>query len=470
MNQFEWTPSRFREAGMDAIAHPEKKGILPLVGMVLRARLAEEKDRYPNYEAARDVAARIKDHTLHNLDHYLEMFEAQVIARGGTVHYARNSEEACQIVLGLCARAGAQTVTRSKSMLGEEIGLPEALDKSKFERVETDLGEHIIQLKNDPPSHIVGPAMHVTIEDVRALFEAEHAEGEDLSDPQGMVKSARNHLRAKFLTADVGISGANFLVADQGAVITVTNEGNAELTCQVPRTHIVTAGLEKMVPSMDHASVLLRLLARSALGIDLSQYTTVWSGPKRDEDHDGPENFHVVLVDNHRTELLGTALEPILRCIRCGACLNSCPVYEQVGGHAYGFAYQGPMGSVLTPSMTSLAEAGDLPQACTLNGRCAEVCPVKIPLPDLIREMRVKLHEAEQDSPMSRIGFKVWGWIAARPWAYRVATRLGVTGLMIARRMKAFDRLPMLRGWTKGHDLPKPEGGTFMSRYKGGER
>ncbi len=470
MSYRDWSPRNFREAGVDAIAHPEKKGIVPLVGLVLRSRQQEERQRYPNIDDARDVAARIKDHTLQNLDHYLEMFEKQVTDKGGTVHYARTGEEACQIVLGLCARAGAQTVTRSKSMLGEEIGLPEALDKSKFERIETDLGEHIIQLKNDPPSHIVGPAMHLTIDDVRTVFEEVHETGEDLSEPQGMVKSARHHLRSKFLAADVGISGANFLIADQGGVVTVTNEGNAELTCQVPRTHIVTAGIEKVVPSMGHASVLLRLLARSALGIDLSQYTTVWTGPKRAGDQDGPENFHVVLVDNHRTELLGSSLEPILRCIRCGACLNSCPVYEQVGGHAYGFAYQGPMGSVLTPSMTSLAEAGALPQACTLNGRCAEVCPVKIPLPDLIREMRVKLHETEQDTPLTRFGFKLWGWVAARPWAYRIATRLGVTGMMVARRMKAFERLPMLKGWTKVHALPKPEGGTFMSRYKKGER
>lgn len=466
----EWTPRHFREAGIDAIEHPEKKGILPLVGLVLRSKLADEKTRYPRYEDAREIAAAIKDHTLKNLDHYLEQFERNVIERGGTVHYARTADEACQIVLGLCAKAGARTVTRSKSMLGEEIGLPEALDKSKFERVETDLGEHILQLRHDPPSHIVGPAMHVPIQDVRALFEAEHEVAEDLSDPQGLVKSARHHLRQKFLAADVGISGANFLIADQGAIVTVTNEGNAELTCQVPRTHIVTAGIEKIVPSMGHASVFLRLLARSALGIDLSQYTTVWSGPKRTGDADGPSGFHVVLVDNHRTELLDSPLEPILRCIRCGACLNSCPVYEQVGGHAYGFAYQGPMGSVLTPSMTSLAEAGELPQACTLNGRCAEVCPVKIPLPDLIRELRTEMHETEQDSRAKRLGFAVWGWVAAHPFFYRIATRLGVTGLVVARRMKVFERLPMLRGWTKAHALPKPEGGTFMSRYKRGER
>ena len=273
-----------------------------------------------------------------------------------------------------------------------------------MECVETDLAEHIVQLAGERPSHIVWPAMHKSRTDVAALFRAKHERPPASDAVEDLVASARRDLRNKFLTADVGISGANFLIADTGAVCVVTNEGNAELTTTPPRIHIVTAGIEKLVPSIEHAFVLLRLLVRSATGGDITQYTTFHCGPKRSGDADGPKEFHIVLVDNGRTRMLAEGQKEMLRCIRCGACMNHCVVYRQIGGHAYGATYPGPMGSVLTPAIDGLAGARDLPHACTLNGRCAEVCPVEIPLPSLLRGWRDKSWREGLEPRLARAG------------------------------------------------------------------
>ena len=291
---------------------------------------------FPQFAATRERGRRIKDHVIANLAHYLLKFENNAIQSGAKVHWARTSEEACRIVIEICRSVDAKRVTRSKSMLGEEIGLPHALQEAGIERVETDLAEHIVQLADETPSHIVWPAMHKTREDVAALFKAKHGVAPASDAVPDLVASARRDLRQKFLSADVGISGANFLIADTGAVCTVTNEGNAELTTTPPRVHIVTAGIEKLVPSIEHAFVLLRLLVRSATGGDFTQYTTFHCGPKRPGDADGPNEFHIVLVDNGRTRMLAQGLGEMLRCIRCGACMNHCVVYRQIGGHAYG--------------------------------------------------------------------------------------------------------------------------------------
>jgi L-lactate dehydrogenase complex protein LldF len=264
----------------------------------------------------------------------------------------------------------------------------------------------------------------------------------------------------------VGISGANFLIAETGATVTVTNEGNSELTCTPPKTHIVTAGIEKIVPGMDHASVFLRLLSRAAIGAEITQYTTFYNGPKRAGDADGPGAYHIVLVDNHRTEMLGTDLQPMLSCIRCGACMNHCPVYAAVGGHAYGAVYPGPMGSVLTPALSSLKAAKDLPHACTLNGRCKEVCPVNIPLPDMLRKLRAKQWEAKLTPPVTKWVLKGWGFAVRRPALYRVMSGLAVHGMRAwALGKNRIRRMPLAGSWLKDRDLPRPEKGSFMQQY-----
>ena len=457
---------RFRENVDRALGDPTLKIALNRTTGLLQRRRAQVIDQYKEYAAARAVAEKIKDHTLANLGHYLEMFEANAAANGAVVHWARTPEEATEIVTRICERAGAKTATRVKSMLGEEIGLPDALAAAGIERVETDLAEHIIQLAGDPPSHIVMPAMHKTQEQVADLFRLKHARPSDSNEVALLVESARRELRTKFLDADVGISGANFLIAETGAIVTVTNEGNAELTTTPPKTHIVTAGIEKVVPGMAHAAVFLRLLSRAAIGAEITQYTTFYNGPKRDGDADGPENYHIVLVDNHRTEMLGDFLRPMLRCIRCGACMNHCPVYAAVGGHAYGAVYPGPMGSVLTPAMTSLKAAKDLPNACTLNGRCREVCPVNIPLPDMLRSLRARQHMERITPGMTRWALKGWGMVARRPALYRMATGMAVMAMRLwARGQGRLKSFPMAGGWTRHRDLPLPERGTFMQQY-----
>ena len=435
-----------------------------------RKRAAALAD-YPQFDAARERGTRIKDHVVANLDHYLEEFERNATASGAKVHWARDADEACRIVLRLCRDAGARRVTRAKSMLGEEIGLPHALDEAGIERVETDLAEHIVQLAGERPSHIIWPALHKTREQVSALFKAAHRNPHQTEDVEAMVESARRELRDRFLTAEVGISGANFLVADSGAVCTVTNEGNAELTTTPPLVHIVTAGIEKLVPSLPHAFVLLRLLVRSATGADLTQYKTFHCGPKRPGDLDGPEELHIVLVDNGRSRMLAdTGLRDMLRCIRCGACMNHCVVYRQIGGHAYGATYPGPMGAVLTPALQGVEQARDLPHACTLNGRCQEVCPVGIPLPTLLRGWRDRSWKEGLVPQSVRFGLGLWRFAAERPWLYRLGTVSAVRAMRLFRQGGWINRMPFAGAWTRHRDLPAPAGRTFMEQLRARER
>ena len=358
-------------------------------GFPLRRR--EAVARLPEFEALRDIGRAIKEHTLAHLDFYLELYEQNVVAAGGEVHWARTPEEACAAVLKICRAAGAKTVTKGKSMIAEEIGLNEFLEQNGITPVETDLGEYIIQLRHEPPSHLIAPAMHLVKEQVADTFRAAHRAldpNRPLAEPRQLCDEARALLRPRFLAADVGITGANFLVAETGSSIIVTNEGNGDLTQTLPRVHIVVASLEKLVPTFEDAASLLRLLARSATGQEFSSYTTVSTGPRRPGDLDGPQAYHVVLLDNGRSAMLGGEFHDMLRCIRCAACMNHCPVYAAVGGHAYGWVYPGPMGAVLTPSLIGIEEAAPLPNASTLCGRCESVCPVKIPLPKMLRHWR----------------------------------------------------------------------------------
>lgn len=465
------TPANFKAEAKAALQRPQLKVALDRATGLLQGRRTQVMADYPEFEAARTVAAAIKDHTLANLDHYAAQFAEAAEAAGAKVHWANTPDEATKIVVDICKARGAKTATRSKSMLGEEIGLPDALQAAGIERVETDLAEHIIQLADERPSHIVIPALHKTQEEVADLFAERHERPRTSDAVEALVESARHELRPKYVAADVGISGANFLIADTGSVAVVTNEGNAELTTALPPCHIVTAGIEKLVPTPEHTAVFLRLLSRSALGSEFTQYVTFFNGPKRPKDTNGPEEMHIVLVDNRRTDMLAGAMREMLRCIRCGACINHCPVYSVVGGHAWGSTYPGPMGSVLTPALTSLEEAGDLPNACTLNGRCQEVCPVKIPLTDMMRAMRERQWREGLTARRDRLPFAAWGFLARRPWLYRIATSLAVKAMRLFRNDSGrIAKLPLASAWTASRDMTTPEAGTFMAQWRRGKR
>ena len=335
------------------------------------------------------------------------------------------------------------------------------------------MGEYIIQLRREPPSHIIAPAIHLTRDQVAQTFREHHDElaaDRPLEGGDALLDEARSILRRRFLAADVGITGANMFVAETGAAVTVTNEGNAELTMTVPKVHVVVASIEKVVPTLADAVTILRVLARSATGQDISVYTTFATGPRRPGDADGPEAFHVVLLDNGRSATLGSEFRDILKCIRCGACLNHCPVYGAVGGHAYGWVYSGPMGAVLTPSLIGIENASDLPEASSLCGRCEEICPMRIPLPALLRRWRERGFEARRGAAMSRWGLAVWAFVARRPALYRLATAAAAALFGLAgQRSGRLRRLPFGGGWTDARDLPAPEGRTFMRAWQARE-
>ena len=443
-----------------------------------RMGLAENRKRavgaLPEFDKLCAEAREIKEHTLAHLDFYLEMFEAKVQEHGGTVHWASTTTAACAIIVDICGRNGARLVTKGKSMVAEEMGLNEALSAANIEPVETDLGEYIIQLANEPPSHIIAPAVHKTREQIADLFHLHHARyglTERHTEIPALVNEARMILRQKFLRADVGITGANFLIAETGSAVIVTNEGNGDLTSTLPPVHIVTAGIEKVIPTLNDVSTVLRILARSATGQETATYTTFSTGARRADDLDGPTEFHVVLLDNGRSQMLGNEFHEMLRCIRCGACMNHCPVYQSVGGHAYGWVYAGPMGAVLTPLMVGLAQTQHLPNACTLNGHCRQVCPMDIPLPSMLRRLRARQLDQGLVSPRYRFGLKLWAWVAQRPRLYHFGAALAVQVLhWIGRRRGRLRWLPLTAGWTSVRDLPAPQGATFQSQYRARSR
>jgi L-lactate dehydrogenase complex protein LldF len=466
----ESTSHAFRENVQRALQDPNlRKALDKARGKFIGARL-KAAARLPEFEALRDRARDIKDDALANLDHYLERFEERVTERGGHVHWCADALEAREAILSICHEAKARTVTKGKTMVAEEIGLNPFLERSDIEPIETDLGEYIIQLAKQPPSHIIAPAVHMTKEQVSDLFLEHHTPlgmTRRLEEARELVDEARKVLRQKYFNAEVGITGANFLIAETGSGVIVTNEGNGDLTQTLPRVHVVLAGIEKIVPTLEDATTLLRVLARSATGQEFSAYTTFYTGPRRPGDLDGPEEFHVVLVDNGRSSMLGTDFQPMLRCIRCGACLNHCPIYNAIGGHAYGWVYAGPMGKVLTPALIGLAEARDLPNACTLNGRCNEVCPVRIPLTDMIRHWREEEFDEGLTPRNYRWGLRVWSWFARRPGLYRLGANVGMRVLGALGRGKGrFRSLPLAGGWTTSRDMPAPEGRTFLAQWR----
>ena len=421
-----------------------------------------------DFEATRDAAADRRMRAIENLDVWLSTFEKEATRRGATVLYAETAEEASRLVVEIARKHEVKKVIKSKSMVSEEMALNSALEAAGITPIETDLGEYILQINdNEPPSHIIAPVIHKDKEEIAELFSRIHKKPL-LTDIPEMTREAREVLRAHFLSADMGVTGGNFIIAESGSVAVVTNEGNEGMcTVMPPKVHVVVTGIEKVLPTLSDLATIMRLLPRSATGQSISNYFSLLTGPRAQGEQDGPEHMYFVLVDAGRTSLVGTEFEEMLRCIRCGACMNHCPVYQKIGGHSYGWVYPGPMGSVLTPSYVGVENAMDLPQASTLCGECHVVCPVKIPLPDLLRKLREKQFKKGLRPVFEYVAFGVWAFVAKRPKLYRIATQIA------ARLMRAMGNekgliatLPLATGWTEHRDMPVPAGKTFRELNK----
>lgn len=420
-----------------------------------------------DFEATRDSAVERRNRALAHLDAWLERFEAEATRRGTTVLWAETPEQASQLVVDIARRHGVSKVTKSKSMVSEEMALNRHFEAAGIKVVETDLGEYILQINdNEPPSHIVAPVVHKSKDEVSDLFARVHQRPR-LTDIPQMTREAREFLRPHFLSADMGVSGGNFIIAETGSVAVFTNEGNEGLCTVVPpKVHVAVTGIEKVLPTLEDLATVARLLPRSATGQSISNYFSLLTGPRAPGEQDGPEHAYVVLVDGGRSGLLGGEFQDMLRCIRCGACMNHCPVYQKIGGHTYGWVYPGPMGSVLTPSYVGLENALDLPQAATMCGECHVVCPMKIPLPDLLRTLREKQVERGLRPWRERAGLAVWSFAARRPALYRPFTRMASRVLRwIGGDAKRIRSLPLGSGWSDYRDLPVPSGSTFKDRW-----
>lgn len=421
-----------------------------------------------DFEGTRNAAIERRMRAINNLDVWLETFEKEATRRGATVLFAESAEEASRLVVEIAKKHDVKKATKSKSMVSEEMALNKALEAAGVQAIETDLGEYILQINNnEAPSHIIAPVVHKDKDEIADLFARVHKRPR-LSDIPQMTREAREVLRPQFLSADMGITGGNFVIAETGSVAIVTNEGNEGMcTILPPKVHVVVTGIEKVLPTLEDFATVMRLLPRSATGQSISNYVSLLTGPKREGDADGPEHMYFVLVDGGRTGLVGTEFQEMLRCIRCGACMNHCPVYQKIGGHSYGWVYPGPMGSVLTPSYVGIENALDLPQASTLCGECHVVCPVKIPLPDLLRKLREKQVERHLRPMSERLGLTLWVFVAKRPVLYRLATKIGVRFMrMMAGGRKTISKLPFAGGWTDYREMPAPSGKTFRELYK----
>jgi L-lactate dehydrogenase complex protein LldF len=459
-----------RERAGRALTDPFLQEALTIATTKFIGLRREAFDEFPEGEALRDQARAIKEATLQRLDHYLDLLIDNVERRGGHVHYATGAGDARRIVLDIARRSGARMAVKSKSMATEEIHLNEALERAGVTPVETDLGEYIIQLAHERPSHIIAPAIHKTKGQVAELFARELGR-ETEPDPEVLTRIARVELREKFLQADMGISGANFGVADTGTIVLVTNEGNGRMVTSLPRVHVAVMGVEKVVPSMTDLAVFLAILAKSATGQKLSVYTSLVDGPRRGGELEGPEEFHLVLLDNGRIRQLAGPLREALSCLRCGACLNVCPVYRQIGGHAYGYTYPGPIGILLTAMLNGPESVQDLAHASSLCGACADACPVRIDIPGMLIELRRELDERRIAPWPERVVFGALGRLLQRPALYRLAGRLARLLQRPFVSGGAIRGLPFFLGdWTRTRDLPPVASRTFQDRWAELER
>ena len=441
----------FDQNAKAALADAHLRGALKNATSLFGERRKAAAASLPNWEDLRTEARAIKDEVLLHLDRYLEEFVGNAESRGAKIHWARDAAEANSIICGLARQRNARTVVKSKSMTTEETHLNTALEAAGMQVVETDLGEYIIQLAEEPPSHIIAPAIHKTRGQIAQLFNAEL--GMPLTDDIARLTStARATLRDRFAAADVGISGVNFAIAETGTIVIVENEGNIRLTTSLPRLHIAVMGIEKVLPRFADLDVFLKLLPRSGTGQRLTTYQSYITGVKRQPADEGPEELHIVLLDNGRSRMLAHPVtRQSLACIRCGACLNACPVYQQVGGHAYGSVYPGPIGAVITPQLMGIEKAAQLPYASSLCGACREVCPVKIDIPRLLLHLRAEI-APRKGKLAERLAFKMWAQVMLRPSLYKMSSVLG-------RVMQRF--VPVAKAWTKGRDLRPIESKSF---------
>lgn len=456
----------FPQAALPILRDPQlRKNVAHATDVIRekRARLVAEKS---DWQELRSAAAEIRDHVLENLGAYLEQFEARCTKNGGHVHWASDGQEARQIILAILRQVNASQVIKIKSMTSAEIQLNPFLEAAGLEVFETDLAEIILQLGNREPSHIVVPALHINRGQVREIFAKSMGCPELSDDPRALTGAARTYLRRKFLDIPAAISGANYLIADTGGVAIVESEGNGRMCLTLPRTLITVAGIEKVLPRFEDLEVMLQVLARSATGERMNPYTSVWNGVAKD---DGPQDFHVVLLDNGRSSILQKPKErQTLRCIRCAACMNSCPVYRQTGGHAYGSVYPGPIGAILTPQLAEMRHAQSLPYASSLCGACYEVCPVKINIPEVLLELRAQVIDQERRhlgrffDPLY-LGLRVAGMIFSNAFLFHAAQRFGrISARMFTGKDGWIRSLPSLgKKWTQTRDLPGFPNQTF---------
>ncbi|ENH95551.1 iron-sulfur cluster binding protein [Gracilibacillus halophilus YIM-C55.5] len=430
-----------------------------------RTNAAEELG---DWEDWRQLGKEIREHTIEHLDYYLHQLSEKVSELGGHVYFAETPEEANQYVQQVAKEKEAKKIAKSKSMVTEELSMNEALEDIGCNVVETDLGEYILQMDDhDPPSHIVAPALHKNKEQIRDVFH-DKLQYEQTEKPEELALFAREKLRQEFLEADIGITGCNFAVAESGSITLVTNEGNARMVSALPKTQISVMGMERIVPGWEELDIVVSLLTRAAVGQKLTSYITALTGPKQNDEADGPEEFHLVIVDNGRSNILGTEFQEALHCIRCAACINVCPVYRHVGGHAYGSIYPGPIGAVLSPLLGGYDQYKELPYASSLCGACTEVCPVKIPLHEQLIMHRRRIVEEERESPLSeRLAMKGFKQIVNSSQLYRIATKSAPFLTTPFRHGELMHKGPgPLKHWTSSRDLPAPSKERFRDWFK----
>jgi L-lactate dehydrogenase complex protein LldF len=433
----------------------------------LYTRRLSAAEELGNWEQWRDLGEQIRQHTLENLDYYLMQLSENVSRRGGHVFFAKTKEEAVQYIKEVVERKQAKKIVKSKSMVTEEINMNQTLESLGCEVIESDLGEYILQIDDhEPPSHIVAPALHKNKSQIRDIFK-EKLGYEQSDDPYEMTKFVRGILREKFMEAEIGVTGCNFAVANTGSICLVTNEGNADLVMSIPKTQIAVMGMERIVPTMEELDVLVSLLCRSAVGQKLTSYITV-AGPIVEGEGDGPEEFHLVVVDNGRSEILGSQFRQVLQCIRCAACINVCPVYRHIGGHSYGSIYPGPIGAVLTPLLDGYDDFKDLPYASSLCAACTDACPVKIPLHELLIKHRQVIVEKEGRAPLAeKLAMKMFEMGASSAALYRLGSKLAPTATSPFTSGERFSKgIGPLKNWMEIREFPAPSKERFRDWFK----